>query len=195
MTEAEKSLADLRNKPFELLQELELRTNRAATGREVQAGADDEWVGVAFQLGEYQFVTGRSDIREILMLTGVTHVPGSKAWVRGLANIRGQLLPIIDLNDFLGGEESITGRGTRVLWVNHSEIPAGLVVDSVKGFRRFAKTEVTDEMQSFNAACRPFIKGGYKHDDELWNVLDLVALVESQVFLTASDISAAATAR
>ena len=105
MTEAEKSLADLRNKPFELLQELELRTNRAATGRGVQAGAGDEWVGVAFQLGEYQFVTDRSDIREILMLTGVTRVPGSKAWVRGLANIRGQLLPIIDLNAFLGGEE------------------------------------------------------------------------------------------
>jgi len=193
LSETSKSLTELRDKPFELLQELERRISQAASGRGgAQASAADEWVGVAYQLGEFQFVTDRREIREILMLPSVTRVPGAKSWVRGLANIRGQLLPIIDLNAFFGGEESITGRATRILWVNHADIPTGLVVDSVKGFRRFTNSEATDEVQAFDAAYRPFVKGGYRHD-ELWNVFDLVALVESQVFLTASDTTGAVT--
>lgn len=195
MSDAAIKLGDMRERPFELLQELERRASLAATGRGAQTGTEDEWVGVAFQLGDLQFVVDRRDIREILMVPGVTRVPGSKNWVKGLANIRGQLLPIIDLNAFFGGEESITGRSTRVLWVNHQEIPAGLVVDAVKGFRRFSNAEQSDEMQSFEASFKPFVKGGYKQNDEIWNVIDFVALVESQVFLTASDTSGATAAR
>ena len=74
-----------------------------------------------------------------------TRVPGAKSWIKGLANVRGQLLPIIDLRHFLGSGITPITRNTRVLVVNHREIPAGLVVDEVLGFRRFAEGEFSGD--------------------------------------------------
>jgi chemotaxis signal transduction protein len=68
----------------------------------------------------------------------MTRVPGAKLWIKGIANVRGQLLPIIDLRQFLGSGTTPVNRNTRILVVNHREIPAGLIVDEVLGFRRFA---------------------------------------------------------
>ena len=55
--------------------------------------------------------------------------------------MRGQLLPVVDLRAFLGSGATNTSRNTRVMVVNHREMPAGLVVDEVLGFRRFAEGE------------------------------------------------------
>ena len=55
----------------------------------------------------------------------ITRVPGAKGWVRGLANVRGQLLPIIDMKQFIGSGVAVLSRNTRIVVVNHREIPAG----------------------------------------------------------------------
>lgn len=180
------SLESLRDRPFELLLEFERRSVRAAAGRGLETGAQTEWVGVALRIGEHLFVTSRNEVREILTYPGVTRIPGSKAWLKGLANIRGQLLPVIDMNEFLGGEETLPNRATRVLAVNHNEIPAGLLVDEVRGFRRFGR----EEMQPAGApapALTPFLTGSFERGGETWHVLDMTRLVESQAFLQAAE--------
>ncbi|HEX7047984.1 MAG TPA: chemotaxis protein CheW [Gammaproteobacteria bacterium] len=179
-------LESLREKPFELLLELERRAVQAAAGRGLETGARNEWVGVAFRIGEHLFVTPRNEIREILTWPGVTKIPGSKGWLKGLANIRGQLLPIIDMNEFLGGEETLPGRTSRVIAVNHDDIPAGLLVDEVRGFRRFSR----EEQLSAGAptpALVPFVTGRFERSEENWHVLDMTRLVESQAFLQAAE--------
>ncbi len=86
------------------------------------------------------FLVAREETREVLGYPSVvTRVPGAKAWIRGLANVRGQLLPVVDLRTFLGSGATNTGRKTRVLVAHHREMPAGLLVDEVLGFRRFAR--------------------------------------------------------
>ena len=73
---------------------------RAARGRPCPAR---EWVGVAFRLGGEAFLVAREETREVMGYpAAVTRVPGAKAWIRGLSNVRGQLLPMIDLRRFLG---------------------------------------------------------------------------------------------
>ena len=179
-------LDSLRDSPFELLLELERRSVRAAAGRGLETGAQTEWVGVAFRIGEHLFVTPRREVREILTYPGVTKIPGSKGWLKGLANIRGQLLPIIDMNEFFGGEETLPGRATRVVAVNHEDVPAGLLVDEVRGFRRFNG----EEMRSASApapAFTPFVTGRFERGEEHWHVLDMTRLVESQTFLQAAE--------
>lgn len=179
-------LDSLRDRPFELLLELERRSVQAAAGRGLETGAQTEWVGVAFRIGEHLFVTPRQQVREILTYPGVTKIPGSKAWLKGLANIRGQLLPVIDMHEFFGGEEMLSGRTTRVIAVNHEEIPAGLLVDEVRGFRRFSR----DEMRSAEApapAFTPFMTGRFERGEESWHVMDMTSLVESQAFLQAAE--------
>ena len=83
-----------------------------------------------------------------------TRVPGAKAWIKGLANVRGQLLPIIDLRQFLGSGVTPVTRNTRIVVVNHREIPAGLIVDEVLGFRRFAEGGVQRRCAADGGALR-----------------------------------------
>src|SRR5512139_631476 len=118
------NLRDLRDRPYELLRELERRGRAIAGGREGAAGR--EWVGVAFRLGAETFLVAREETREVMALPSfLTRVPGARTWIRGLANVRGQLLPVIDLRQYLGSGATQASRNVRVVIVNHRDIPAG----------------------------------------------------------------------
>lgn len=180
------SLRELRDRPFELLCEMERR------GREVAAGAREgpggaEWVGVAFRMGGEAFLAAREETREVLSLPpNLTRVPGARSWIRGIANVRGQLLPIVDLRQYLGSGATSAGRTTRVLVVNHREVPAGLLVDEVLGFRRFADREFEAEAPPTLVRCERYLAGAFRRGSESWPVMSLRTLVESPAFLQAA---------
>jgi len=179
-------LAALVEQPFELLQEMELRS-RAAHEGEGAGSMPSEWVGVGFRIGDEQFVASREQVREVLMLPeSMTRVPGANRWMLGIANLRGHLLPLVDLKLMLGSGRTTLRRTTRVISVNHREVPAGLVVDEVLGFRRFADHEFANEAQETIVRCDRFLAGVYQRGEESWPVFNLFDLAESNVFLQAA---------
>ena len=187
MSGSEISLRSLRDRPFELLKELEKRSRAVTAGNVPEAAAGQEWVGVAFRMGGETFLVAREETREVLGYPAVvTRIPGAKNWVRGLANVRGQLLPMLDLRQFLGSGATASGRNTRVIVVNHREIPAGLMVDEVLGFRRFADNEFNAEAPPTVIRCDSYLAGAFRRGGEVWPVLSLKSLVESQSFLQAA---------
>jgi twitching motility protein PilI len=181
------SLRSLRDRPFELLKELEKRSRTVTTANAPEASAGPEWVGVACRMGGETFLIAREETREVLGYPAViTRIPGAKSWVRGLANVRGSLMPMLDLRQFLGSGTTAAGRNTRVVVVNHREIPAGLVVDEVLGFRRFAESEFNAEAPPTVIRCEAYLAGAFRRGGEVWPVLSLKTLVESQSFLQAA---------
>ena len=181
------SLRGLRDRPFELLKELEKRSRAVTAGNVPETSAGLEWVGVAFRMGGETFLVAREETREVLGYPlVVTRIPGAKSWVKGLANIRGQLLPMLDLRQFLGSGATTAGRNTRVVVVNHRDIPAGLMVDEVLGFRRFAEAEFNAEAPPTVIRCDSYLAGAFRRGGEVWPVLSLKSLVESQSFLQAA---------
>jgi len=187
IAESATSLRGLRDRPFELLKELEKRSRAMTAGSAVQASAGPEWVGVAFRMGGETFLVAREETREVLGYpAAVTRIPGAKSWVKGLANVRGQLLPMLDLRQFLGSGATASGRNTRVVVVNHRDIPAGLMVDEVLGFRRFAEAEFDAEAPPTVIRCDSYLAGAFRRGSEVWPVLSLKSLVESQSFLQAA---------
>jgi twitching motility protein PilI len=177
----------LRDRPFELLKALEKRSRASVSQTERETAPGNEWVGVAFRMGGETFLVAREETREVLGLpAGITRVPGAKTWVKGIANVRGQLLPMIDLRQFLGSGLTAPSRNTRVVVVNHREIPAGLLVDEVLGFRRFAEGEFDSEPPPTVIRCDSFLAGAFRRGGEIWPVLSLKTLVESQQFLQAA---------
>ena len=179
-------LASLVEQPFELLQEMERRSRVAVAGKDTGA-MPAEWVGIGFRIGEEQFVADRDEVREVLMLPdAMTRVPGAKRWILGIANLRGHLLPLIDLKMMLGSGRTALRRNTRVISVNHREVPAGLVVDEVQGFRRFLDTEFTDSWPQTAVRCDRFIKGAYLRAEDIWPIFGLYDLLESNAFLQAA---------
>jgi len=179
-------LAALVEQPFELLQEMELRS-RAAHAGQGAGSLPSEWVGVGFRIGDENFIASREQVREVLMLPeSMTRVPGSKRWLLGIANLRGHLLPLIDLKLMLGSGRTSLRRTSRVISVNHREVPAGLVVDEVLGFRRFSDHEFANETPETIVRCDRFLAGAYQRGEDSWPVFNLFDLVESNMFLQAS---------
>ncbi|MEM7430951.1 MAG: chemotaxis protein CheW [Pseudomonadota bacterium] len=179
-------LASLVKQPFELLAEIERRSRAAHAGT---AGGElpSEWVGVGFRIGEEQFVAPRDQVREVLMLPeDMTRVPGAQRWLLGIANLRGHLLPLVDVKLLLGSGRTTLRRNTRVISTNHREIPAGLVVDEVLGFRRFSDNEHRDSWPETSVRCDRFLTGAYQRGEENWPVIDLFEFVESNMFLQAA---------
>jgi len=183
----EVSLKSLRDRPFELLAELE-RRGRAVSAQPGSEGATGrEWVGVALRMAGELFLAAREETREVLSVPpSITRVPGAKAWVRGLANVRGTLLPIIDMKQFIGSGVTTMSRNTRIVVVNHREVPAGLLVDEVLGFRRFAESEFSGDVPPTVARCERYLAGCFRRGQEHWPVLSMRGILESQDFSEAA---------
>jgi twitching motility protein PilI len=181
------ALKSLRDRPFELLAELERRSRAVSAEVAESSAAGREWVGVALRMAGEQFLVAREETREVLSVpTSLTRVPGAKAWIKGLANVRGQLLPVVDLRMFLGSGATQLTRNTRIVVANHRDIPAGLLVDEVLGFRRFAESEFAGEAPPTVIRCERYLAGAFRRGAEQSPVLSVRALLESGSFAEAA---------
>jgi twitching motility protein PilI len=180
-------LKSLRDRPFELLAELERRGRAVSAQINQESTTGREWVGVALRMAGDLYLVAREETREVLGLPpALTRVPGAKPWIKGLANVRGQLLPVVDLRHFLGSGTTPITRNTRVVVVNHREIPAGLLVDEVLGFRRFAEGEFSGDAPPTVARCERYLAGAFRRASEQWPVLSLRSVLESSAFSEAA---------
>lgn len=180
------NLQELKDQPFELLLELERRAREAISGAQGARASTEDWVGIGFRIAAEHFVTGRSDVREVLPLPEqITRVPGSKPWLRGVANVRGQLLTVVDLKAFLGGGRTPLDRRGRILMPNSREVPTGLIVDEVLGFRRFSTEEYRVDPPATIVRCEHYLEGAYRRGSESWPRFSLQKLLDDEHFLAA----------
>ena len=115
----------------------------AQASRECAAGVpqveetQEYWTGVGFNLGNSKFVIPINEVTEILSMPKYTKVPGVKPWVRGIANIRGRLLPVVDLVTFFSQAISNKVRRRRLLVLEKDDVYSGILVDDVLGMQHF----------------------------------------------------------
>ncbi|MEM8546861.1 MAG: chemotaxis protein CheW [Pseudomonadota bacterium] len=183
-------LKALAGQPFELLQEME-RRSRAAVAGVAESGGRNEWVGVGFSLAGDSFVASRDEVNEVMMMPdSLTRVPGAKRWLLGIANLRGQLLPVIDLSLLLGAGRTDRSRQLRVISVSHRDVSAGLIVDEVSGFRRFIDAEYDPKAMVEGQRFDSFTTGCFTRGEQQWPVFAFDRLLESPEFLQAAEESA-----
>ena len=173
-------LAHLRDKPFELLREMERLSSLALADGVIQSADSKEWVGIGFQLANENFLVARDEIREVMILPAkLTRVPGARDWVAGLANLRGQLLTVIDLRLFLGSGTSKGIRTARVLVVDSPDMPVGIIVDEIYGFRRFSEGEYTETVPDTELRCDRYMAGACVRGTDVWPVFSLKSLLDA----------------
>lgn len=155
---------------FELLLDIDQRCRLLAAGPVAEPAAAHTWSGIGFRIGEQCFVAPMGEIAEILHEPRFTLLPGVKPWVRGVANLRGQLLPIMDLCGFFGVELSTLRKQRRVLVLEYDDIFVGLQVDEVLGMQHFAQTDLDTQPSvspaylsrlMYKGASPPAMTGGY----------------------------------
>jgi len=169
--------------PILLLQSIENRSRSKASGLPQQEEVKDEWRGIGFRVGDYRLIAPLGQVVEILTLPALSRVPGAKDWVVGIANVRGNLLPIMDLHGYLHGKTTGIKKRSRVLVLNYRGVFSGLLVDEVMGMRRFlveTRRVVPDDTE---LAIKPYIEHIYEHHDGQWMVFSMHKLSESPLFL------------
>lgn len=103
-------------------------------------GADD--LHVVFGIGEATYAIPAADVLQIETYEGATPVPGTAPWVAGIVQIRGRVVPVIDLRRRFGLAPAPRTLDTRVIVVQRGPRVVGLVVDRARDVVRLAAGQV-----------------------------------------------------
>jgi twitching motility protein PilI len=168
---------------FELLLDIDRRCRLLAADLPSQETRVQGWSGIGFRLGDHWYVAPMGEVAEVLHEPRCTLMPGVKAWVKGVANLRGRLLPVIDLGGFLGHELLALRKQRRVLVVEYQDVFVGLLVDEVVGMQHFAQELLARAALTVDeAASAPFIQGQF-NTDQVWQVFSPFALAQAPGFM------------
>ena len=141
------------------------------------------WQGLGFTLGGVRLVAHTQVVSEVLQLPRLTPLPGVKAWVLGVGNIRGRLLPVVDLRVFFDQPSTAPASHARVLVVELPDIVAGLVVESAQGFQQFLDEAFEPGVGADIEGFGRFVKGGFRHEGRLFHEIDLQSVLRDEQFL------------
>jgi twitching motility protein PilI len=169
--------------PLEALHEIERQCLAHAHGLPQREQAEEDWIGIGFRLGDLNLVAPLAEVSEILTPPGLSKVPQTKAWVCGIANVRGNLMPILDLQGYLYDLPASLNRLSRVLVVNHNGVYSGLVVDAVLGLRHFRDEHRVSELPGSNPRIHEYMEHGFRTGSEHWGVFSMHTLAETPQFL------------
>jgi twitching motility protein PilI len=168
--------------PFEVLQALDVNFKTNACGLPVNKSVNDDWVGIGFQINNVPLLARMDDVSEILPPPPMIRIPGVKFWVKGLANVRGSLMPVLDMKAFLYGQTTVIGKNSRILIVDKKDLIAGLLVEEVYGVRRFKPDEHKDEKDPDMESLQQYLAGVFVDHVHQWNVFSIDKLVGTEQF-------------
>lgn len=168
--------------PFDLLISIAQRSKHNAAQLPQQVESTTYWRGVGFFLAGQRLVVEMNDVREILQPPKLTKVPGVRSWVLGVANVRGRLVPIMDLAGLVGMPTRANWRSRRVLIVEKENYLCGLLVDAVLGMQQFSAESQSSESDLASELSK-FSTYSYEKDNQIWSVFEIDKLIAAPEFL------------
>ena len=165
-----------------LLHKMQQTSRQMAPGLPEQVQAAPLWSGLGFRLNDMRFVTPLSHITEVLPCPTITPVPGTQRWLKGVANVRGNLLTIIDLPEFFGQERAQIDDQARLMVINIPGLNAALLVNEILGLRHFDEEQEKQDTSAFNETTFAHLQGAFLRENVLWGIFDMHSLAESPAF-------------
>lgn len=137
----------------------------------------DEQV-VSFKLGEGLYGIDINTVREIITWSPVTKVPRMPEYIKGLINLRGSIIPVVDLRKRFRLEKAEVGRETRVVVVENNNVNVGLVVDAVSEVRHVSADAMVGTADIVANVLMDFIRGVAQISDQLVILLDVDSILK-----------------
>src|SRR3984957_6293905 len=128
------------------------------------SGLKDESQLVTFLLKDEEFGFDIMSVQEIIRLPKMAKVPRTPAYVDGIANLRGVVLPVIDMRTRFGMERAEETDRTRVLVVDIDGVKTGLRVDRVKQVTRVMRSEIEPPPAAIRGTSSDYLEGVVKLD-------------------------------
>ncbi len=172
--------------PYAVLADYERRSFAHVVASADQVQAPGLWRGIAFRVGSRRLMSSITEVSEILPVLHHTSVPGTQPWLLGVVNVRGNLVPLVDLRGYIEGERTPLGDTSRMLVARHGSNAIGLLVEEVLGQRNL--TAENDPLKLENDAINwaRFVPAHFELDGKLWGVFSMAALVAAPDFLHAA---------
>ena len=135
---------------------------------------------VSFNVGSEEFGVDILQVHEINRMIEITRVPKAPKFVEGVINLRGKIIPIIDLRKRFGMEEKEKDKDTRIVVVEINEQTIGFVVDSVSEVIRMPLANIEDAPELVTGIDADYIQGVGKLEKTLLILLDLEKVMSKQ---------------
>ncbi len=147
---------------------------------------------VVFDLNEEAYGVDIESVREIIRLQEITRVPRTPDFVEGVINLRGKVIPVVELRKRFGLPVQDRNSDNRIVNVDIGGQEIGMVVDAVTEVLRISSDSVEPPSSVITTADSGYLKGIAKLDDRLIIMLDLdqVLSTEEQSALSSADLAA-----
>lgn len=173
--------------PFDILLQLDQRVRERAPVAAVNAQLSEIRGRLALRLSSWNLLFSMDDVAEIIPVPRITRVPGVKRWLLGIANLRGKVISVSDLRDFLIGRPTAQLPGSQIVVVRVGEWDYGLLVDEIVGMRHFGPQHRLPTLDTVDESLRPYVAEAFLHDNQYWLVFNASALLADPRFANAAN--------
>ena len=177
-----KDITELQNESNELTQSLNESNNRLQAVQEQLSEniIDNHNIPitslVTFRLGTGEYAIDIMQAKEIIKMEKITLIPNAPDFVEGVINLRGNIIPIIDLKKRFSLEEASGDKNTGIIIVKIDDIDMGIIIDSISKVVSIATADIQAPPSMLSGIGQKYIKGVGKLEDKLLVVLDLEKL-------------------
>lgn len=140
------------------------------------------WQGLGFLVGGVRLVSRMGDVSELMQMPRLTSLPAVKPWVRGIANVRGRLIPVIDLHLFLDLPTTLPVSQWRVLVVEDDDIVAGLLVEQSLGIQHFTEDCYEKSDGEGLDGLSTYVTGAFRYGGRVFHEVDLKEILRDEAF-------------
>lgn len=133
---------------------------------------------VVFGLSEKEYAVNILQVIEIRKLTPVTRVPKSRDYYLGVINLRGNVIPIVDLKKRLGLPVTDYNDNSRVIVIKLNDVVFGIVVDCVDKIVNIDEKTLKNNLSNDSLIEKRFIKQVVNLDDRIFIVLNLEEIIK-----------------
>ena len=135
---------------------------------------------VSFKLGNEEFGVDILKVQEINRMLEITQVPNSPEFVDGVINLRGRIIPVVDLRTRLMMEKTDHDSKTRIIVVDLTDKTIGFIVDEVKEVLRIPKSVTEQPPEAVSGVNSTYITAIGKLEDRLLILLDLKKILSNE---------------
>ncbi len=170
-----------------MLLQLDRRVRERAPVTAINAQLSEIRGRLALRLGSWNLLFSMDDVAEIIPIPrSITRVPGVKRWLLGIANLRGKVISVSDLRDFVTGRPTKQLPGSQIVVVQSGKWDYGLLVDEVVGMRHFGPQHRLPALDAVEENLRPYVTEAFLHDNSCWLVFNTAVLLADPRFADAA---------
>ncbi|NLW01883.1 MAG: purine-binding chemotaxis protein CheW [Clostridiaceae bacterium] len=132
---------------------------------------------VVFQIADQEFGVDIHKVSIIEKFMNITRVPSTPDYIKGVVNLRGEIIPVMDLRTKFELPFMEADDDTRIIMLKFNEITLGVIVDSVAEVVSFAEEEMESVTSITNDRTLDYVVGIGKVDNRLITVLNIEKLI------------------